>query len=345
MARTEDAWWTPGHMAASSGRYECLKLLIESNIDVNVGGGPQHSSTLLHEACHKGHADIVKLLLENGANPSLYDGHNLAHHIATRCGHSNVLEILLNFFEQNTKYARLTDAFTNVDPTSNALSYHNALHMASLYNRKECLKVLLDHKAKHLPNGMHQYPVMLAAFKMNIDCLKILLHEIKQTWRNTGDNVLQSEGHYSALHHLCIKTYKTNNKSIACACLLLNSGLIEINQFDEIWEVPTCLFLAARNGDIGMVQYLLNSGANPRLCGSLSNYLLNNPQVKRCADIINDTREEPMKLLLLSKLAIRNALIKNSQIENVKRLPLPNYLKNFVLHGHYHGIVECLIDS
>ena len=66
MAKTEDAWWTPGHMAASSGRYDCLKLLIELKIDVNVGGGPHHSSTLLHEACCNGHTEVVKLLLENG---------------------------------------------------------------------------------------------------------------------------------------------------------------------------------------------------------------------------------------------------------------------------------------
>ena len=276
-----------------------------------------------------------------GANPSLYDGHSLPHHVATRCGHSDVLEILLTYFEKNDKYSRLKDAFTNVDPAANALSYHNALHMASLYDRKECLQVLLKHKAKHLPNGMHQFPVMLAAFKMNIDCLKILLHEIKQNWINTGQNVLQSDGHFSALHHLCIKTYKTNKKSIACACLLLNSGLIDINQCDEEWEVPTCLYLAARNGDIGMVQYLLNSGANPRLCGSLTNYFLNNPQVKQCSNMIDEVREEPMSLLLLSKLRIRTALHNHSRIEFTNELPLPNFLKRFVLHGHYQGIQEC----
>lgn len=72
----------------------------------------------------------------------------------------------------------LIDAFTNVDPLSNALTYHNALHMASLYGREECIKVLLEHNAKHLPNGMKQYPVMLAACKMHLRCMKILLADI-----------------------------------------------------------------------------------------------------------------------------------------------------------------------
>jgi len=66
MAKTNDAWWTPGHMAASSGRYECLKLLIELNIDINAGAGPRHTSTLLHEASYYGNNEIVRLLLENG---------------------------------------------------------------------------------------------------------------------------------------------------------------------------------------------------------------------------------------------------------------------------------------
>ena len=66
MARTDDAWWTPGHMASSCGRVECLKLLIEAGIDVNSGAGPNHTSTLLHEAAHQGHVECVKLLLKSG---------------------------------------------------------------------------------------------------------------------------------------------------------------------------------------------------------------------------------------------------------------------------------------
>ena len=66
VAKTEDAWWTPGHMAASSGNLDCLKLLIEMGIDINAGGGPNHTSTLLHEAAHNGHHLCVELLLDSG---------------------------------------------------------------------------------------------------------------------------------------------------------------------------------------------------------------------------------------------------------------------------------------
>lgn len=66
MAKTEDAWWTPGHMAASCGQNDCLKLLIKAGIDINAGGGPNHTSTLLHEAAHNGHSTVVTLLLDTG---------------------------------------------------------------------------------------------------------------------------------------------------------------------------------------------------------------------------------------------------------------------------------------
>ena len=85
--------------------------------------------------------------------------------------------------------------------------------MASMYGRRECIEVLLKHKAKHLPNGMGQYPVMLAAMKMNIECLKVLL-----TQKKVADGkMLENYGNYNALHHLCIKTYKTTEKAITVA--------------------------------------------------------------------------------------------------------------------------------
>jgi len=288
---------------------------------------------------------VIKNFLKGG-DPSLFDGHNLPHHIATRAGHADVLEVLLTHFERSSKYKNLLNAFTNVDPASNALTYQNSLHLASLYGHKECLQILQKHKAKHMPNGMHQYPAMLAAFKMHIGCLKLLLHEIKESWIESSHNNLQSsDGHYSALHHLCMKTHKTNNKTIACACLLLNSGLIDINQCDEDWNVPTCLFLAARNGAVGLVHFLLNSGAEPRLCGSLSNFTLNNPNVKRCEEMIDNAKYVPKRLSLICKLEIRSLFLDNNKLDKISELGLPNILIDNINHGHCRGIVECGKDT
>lgn len=251
-----------------------------------------------------------------------------------------MLETFLEYFKTNRKHYRLLDAFTNVDPVSNSLSYQNSLHIASLLGHEDCLRLLLKYKAKHLPNGMHMFPAMLAACKMHIGCLKTLLEEIKLG--SVGAEVLQREGHQSALHHLCVKTYKTNNKSIACACLLLSSGVVNINQYDDDWNIATPLYLAARNGAVSLVQYLLSMGADARLCGSLQEYTLNNPEIKRCANMLDDARSEPMTLLLLCKLKIRNSVLASSgSLDGVAELRLPNVLKEMIVHGHNRSVVGC----
>ena len=232
------------------------------------------------------------------------------------------------------------DAFTDVDPVANSLSYQNSLHIAALLGHKDCLQVLLRYNVKHLPNGMHMFPAMLAACKMHIECLKVLLQEIKLG--SVGAEVLQREGHQSALHHLCVKTYKTNNKSIACACLLLNSGSVDIDQYDDDWNIATPLFLAARNGAVALVQYLLNMGADARLCASLQEYTLNNPEIKRCADMLEEARSEPMSLLLLCKLKVRNSVLSShGSLDGAAELRLPNVLKDLIVHGHHRSVVGC----
>lgn len=228
-----------------------------------------------------------------------------------------------------------------MDPFTNALTYHNAFHMASLYGRKECIEVLVKHNAKHLPNGIGQYPVMLTAYKMHLDCMKLLLREMKKEKKTNPRKFLETQGHLTALHHLCAKTYKTMDKSIACACLLLNSGVVDINQADEDWDIQPCLFTAARNGACGMVQYLLNSGADPNKCPSLKNYLLNNPNVRKCDDLIIDAKEEPKTLMLACRLKIRSLLFERSAVEKIYEIRIPKYLQGYIYHGHYHGIHQC----
>ena len=283
----------------------------------------------------------------SGALPNFFNGHDLPHHVASRYGHSEVLDVLLQYFRDN-QMQHLIDAFTNVDPLSNALTYHNALHMASLYGREECIKVLLEHNAKHLPNGMKQYPVMLAACKMHLRCMKILLADIKtklgiKSIDPKKLDLLQSQAHCNALHYLSMKTYKTTDKTIACACLLLNSGIIDINQHDFEWDISTCLYLAARNGAFGLVRFLLNSGADPYLCESLKNHLLNNPNVKISSDLIEAAKTEPKSLLLTCRLAIRDAL-KQRSLDDIYCLPLTKSMKDYLYHGHRVSDTACQLD-
>lgn len=60
------------HTACVENNYEKVKALIEQGVDVNMIS-PVSNETYLWGACLHNHVDLVKLLLDNSANPNIYD--------------------------------------------------------------------------------------------------------------------------------------------------------------------------------------------------------------------------------------------------------------------------------
>ena len=58
--------WTPLYSAANKGYLEIVKLLIENGADINKSNND--GWTPLYSAADKGHLEVVKLLIENGAD-------------------------------------------------------------------------------------------------------------------------------------------------------------------------------------------------------------------------------------------------------------------------------------
>jgi len=62
-----------------------LPVLLQAGADVNKQC--EHGRTALHMATAWGHADVVQLLLENGANPTIVDEEGLTPPIVARDGY------------------------------------------------------------------------------------------------------------------------------------------------------------------------------------------------------------------------------------------------------------------
>ena len=64
--------WTPLHFAAQNGHLEVVRLLLERGANVNAQNTDElwwrERRTPLHFAAQNGHLDVVRLLLERGAN-------------------------------------------------------------------------------------------------------------------------------------------------------------------------------------------------------------------------------------------------------------------------------------
>ena len=62
----------PLYYAASFGLFEVVRIILdtEKGLDINVLGGRAHS-TALHVAVYRDHIDVVRLLLERGAEPNI----------------------------------------------------------------------------------------------------------------------------------------------------------------------------------------------------------------------------------------------------------------------------------
>jgi ankyrin repeat protein len=71
IRKTGTNGWTPLHMAANCGHIEKAKILIQAGAEVNRQTDIDGGNTALMEAARSGNAEMVQLLLDHGADPSV----------------------------------------------------------------------------------------------------------------------------------------------------------------------------------------------------------------------------------------------------------------------------------
>jgi ankyrin repeat protein len=146
--------------AASEGEMEIVRLLLDKGADINAQGGEY--GTALHAAVLQGEMEIVRLLLDKGADVNAQRGpYGAALQAAAWRGITKIVRLLLD---------------KGADVSAQGGEYRTALHAATLYRDTEVVRLLLDEGAQtNIPDFSEARPLQLAVQKRDLRTARLLL--------------------------------------------------------------------------------------------------------------------------------------------------------------------------
>jgi ankyrin repeat protein len=218
--------------ASERGHLDVVKLLLDNGADVNTQGGGRYGSAL-QAASEEGRLDMVKLLLDKGADVTTQGGdYGNALQAASVSGHSDVVKLLLD---------------KGADVNTQGGDYGNALQVASVSGHSDVVKLLLDKGADvNTQGGSYGNALGTASACGHLDVVKLLLDK--------GADVNAQGGHYgNAL--LAASAYGHSD----VVKLLLDKGA-DVNTQGGLYG--NALQAASEEGYSDVVKLLLDKGAN-----------------------------------------------------------------------------------
>lgn len=217
---------------ADKGDLEKTKAIIEQDEKL-LNARLARDETILTIASYNGYYDIVKYLVEKGANVHLRnDNNNNALINASMQGHDKIVTLLLD-----------NEAKIN----SRGSCGKTALHFAADKQHAEVVKILADRGCYINPQDDYQrIPLTYASWRGNAEVIKTLAENNADVNFTTGDN-------YTFLHHLSWQAKHEGMKA------LLEAGA-DANILNEGGELP--LHNAVSNGNHAAVKLLLNYTKN-----------------------------------------------------------------------------------
>ncbi|NXY47197.1 ASB3 protein, partial [Ceuthmochares aereus] len=149
------------HLSARHGSLESLRVLLEAGADPNQV--TTEETTALFLAVESGHIDIVKFLIQHGANvkgPHSWSGWNSLHEASFQ-GYTEIMKILL----EKGASKECKDSF-GITP----------LFVAAQYGKLESLRLLVSHGAEVNCQAKDKAtPLLIAAQEGHTECVELLL--------------------------------------------------------------------------------------------------------------------------------------------------------------------------
>ncbi|XP_046576920.1 E3 ubiquitin-protein ligase MIB2-like [Haliotis rubra] len=229
---------TPLILAAHDGQFEVVKVLLELGADTSSTDGKGH--TALHAALIGKKEKTAQLLLEKGASVQVCNHQNrTALHFAA---FANLPHVMMELIKKGCN----VNAKDVVGDT--------ALHDAIQKGNREAVDLLMR-AAKidlRIPNKKGFNPLQFAAFTGNTSATQAILK------RDAGVvNLQKGEDNFAALH------IATINDHVECARLLIDLGKAKVNIQGA--NGSTALHLACHEALYRTAELLLEKGADPNL--------------------------------------------------------------------------------
>uniref|UniRef100_A0A7E4VBG3 Ion_trans domain-containing protein n=1 Tax=Panagrellus redivivus TaxID=6233 RepID=A0A7E4VBG3_PANRE len=241
--------FTCAHIAAMKGSLAVVRelMMIDKPMVIHAKTKTMEATTL-HMAAAGGHKNIVKILLENGANPEDENAHGMtALHLGAKNGHVSILEAFdKNFWKRCSKKTGL-----------------NALHIAAYYGNSD----FVNEMVKSIPASVRSEPPMYN---------HLVVKEFATEYGLTPLHLASQSGHDSLVRMLLNQGVQVDATSttmnviplhlaaqqghIAVVGMLLSRSTQQ--QHAKDWRGRTPLHLAAMNGHYEMVSLLIAQGSN-----------------------------------------------------------------------------------
>ncbi|CAJ0941647.1 unnamed protein product, partial [Mesorhabditis belari] len=241
--------FTCAHIAAMKGSLAVVRelMMIDKAMVIQAKTKTMEATTL-HMAAAGGHANIVKILLENGANAEDENSHGMtALHLGAKNGFVSILEAF------DKALWRRCSKKTGL----------NALHIAAYYGNSDFVNEML----KHVPASIRSEPPIynhLVVKEFATEYGFTPLHLAAQSGHDALVRMLLNQGVQvdatSTTMNVIPLHLAAQQGHIAVVGMLLSRSTQQ--QHSKDWRGRTPLHLAAMNGHYEMVSLLIAQGSN-----------------------------------------------------------------------------------